>query len=305
MSLAKVNAESSSPLLLDKVAVRLSTASRRALGVSGCAVYLLLCVTTRRIYVGSTRNIGNRLANYRYKARHGVTDTVIGRALVKHGVEAFMIVILEHVLDGEQLRDREQAWIDMLQPFGERGYNTARVAHTTTWKPADPEAYREAKRQVALRYAQATRERCSRPVYQIDPTTLQIVAEYPSINAASDAVQANVGGVCRGDPHAITAGGYYWCFKDVYNPQSFRPARRRSNGAAAILKPVLQLDDNGQTIHVWDSCTDAARALGTSPTMVSNACHTGYRHKGFRWRLVTDEGMIAEVRTRRAQAQCH
>lgn len=60
--------------------------------------------------------------------------------------------------------------------------------------------------------------RKKRPVLQINPTTNNIIAEYPSISDAGRAIgiktSSNIGGCCRGEYGRQTIKGYKWKFKN-------------------------------------------------------------------------------------------
>lgn len=89
-------------------------------------IYRITNTTNGRFYVGSAKNLRRRLSAHRSQLKY-----LIGRAIQKHGWDAFTVVVLEDVADASMLIEREQYWLDQLQPFPPHGYNTCRVAGST------------------------------------------------------------------------------------------------------------------------------------------------------------------------------
>lgn len=74
------------------------------------------------------------------------------------------------------------------------------------------------KHVVTDRLRESTRQRCSKPVYQIDKNTDEIIAEFPSAIAAEIALRGHKCGhiteVCLGRPMRKTYCGFKWRYKD-------------------------------------------------------------------------------------------
>jgi len=95
--------------------------------VSG--VYQITLIEDGRIYIGSAANI-----THRWKWHRNSQVQLIGKMIKKYGKEAFSFKVLEEVEPiKERLEEREQYYLDMLQPFpwnNNRGFNLAPVAYT-------------------------------------------------------------------------------------------------------------------------------------------------------------------------------
>lgn len=80
-----------------------------------------------KIYIGQTQCLYLRFRDYR-KTR---TNKYLKSAILKHGLENITVEILEKDIPLEKLDEREQFYLDTLQPFGDNGYNICREAGTT------------------------------------------------------------------------------------------------------------------------------------------------------------------------------
>lgn len=87
------------------------------------AVYRILNRLNDRAYVGSSVDVASRLADHIRSLRRGKHPSVpLSRAWAKYGESAFSLEVLEIVADDQDLRAREQHWIDSLAAYG-AGYN--------------------------------------------------------------------------------------------------------------------------------------------------------------------------------------
>lgn len=95
--------------------------------VSG--IYCITCTITRKIYVGSARNLRKRCAeHFNTLHRNEHHNPKMQAAFNKYGPDAFLFEVLELVLLPELLTAREQYWFEKLKPFGNKGFNLDRVA---------------------------------------------------------------------------------------------------------------------------------------------------------------------------------
>lgn len=97
-------------------------------------IYKVVCMLNGRFYVGSTHNFYERWINHKKLLRKNKHHSVyMQRAWNKYGETAFSFEIIE-LVDLEQLLIREQFWLDTLSPFGNKGFNTSRMASGTSVK---------------------------------------------------------------------------------------------------------------------------------------------------------------------------
>lgn len=101
------------------------------------AVYKIENKKTGDIYVGSTINYANRIAVHKYKMKHGFNSAhrlyIDGANL---GASSFSFSIIELVNDESILLDREQFYINKINPQ----YNVARIAGSCVGVKATDEA---------------------------------------------------------------------------------------------------------------------------------------------------------------------
>ena len=88
----------------------------KRLRLKGAGVYALINTVKGKSYIGSSVNLSNRLLDY-YQSGYiaGQPNRHINRAILKYGIESFLIVILEYT-DKSDLHASEQAWIDDFKP---------------------------------------------------------------------------------------------------------------------------------------------------------------------------------------------
>lgn len=88
-------------------------------------IYRILNVINGYCYIGSAVNLRQRWVNHRSDLRHGKhANTYLQNAWNLYGEAVFRFEILEHVADSGQLIEREQHYMDSLQPE----YNLAPLA---------------------------------------------------------------------------------------------------------------------------------------------------------------------------------
>lgn len=80
-------------------------------------IYMITCIKNGNRYIGSSKNIKKRIYNHlvllRKKSHH---NSHMQNIWNKYGEESFCFSILEEVLEESALIDREQFWIDFLNP---------------------------------------------------------------------------------------------------------------------------------------------------------------------------------------------
>lgn len=88
-------------------------------------IYQITCSPTGKFYIGSAQCIRKRWQQHCFLLDSGKHHNMyLQRAWRKHGAESFILTVLEHA-PLELLIAREQEYLDLLQPFGNTGYNIA------------------------------------------------------------------------------------------------------------------------------------------------------------------------------------
>lgn len=95
-------------------------------------IYRITCTANKKIYIGSSINLRHRyqehLSGFRRNAHE---NPKLQHAWNKYGPDAFIFEIIEFV-EPEMVIEREQYWIDTLNPLGKNGFNIAPIAGTCT-----------------------------------------------------------------------------------------------------------------------------------------------------------------------------
>jgi group I intron endonuclease len=83
-----------------------------------------------KVYVGSSVDIRRRWQHHRRHLRRGShSNSHLQAAWTKHGEDSFTFAVVE-IAERGALIAREQAWLDDLRPFGDRGFNLSPSAYT-------------------------------------------------------------------------------------------------------------------------------------------------------------------------------
>src|SRR5690606_18517182 len=77
-----------------------------------------------KIYIGQTQCLYDRVRRY----RGGIFNKYMKNAVNKYGSDNISIEILEKDVPLKKLDEREQFYLDTLQPFNDNGYNICRMA---------------------------------------------------------------------------------------------------------------------------------------------------------------------------------
>jgi len=112
----------------------------------GSGIYRITCIITGKFYIGSTKELRKRYQNHFGELQRKThNNRKLQHAFNKHGINAFTFEVIELVLPAFLL-EREQYWLDKLQPFGTKGFNIDRFAGSTrlgyTFSPESREKMR-------------------------------------------------------------------------------------------------------------------------------------------------------------------
>lgn len=93
-------------------------------------VYSIICLSTGRRYVGSTKGFRGRYSNHKKDLKDGVHDNKrLQSSWDSLGADNFEFVILEEVSNKSKLLEREQYWMDYYQVSNpEYGFNVGEFA---------------------------------------------------------------------------------------------------------------------------------------------------------------------------------
>ena len=88
-------------------------------------VYKITNTKTNKVYIGSSVNIGSRWSDHKYSLRRNKHySTHLQESWNKYGEDSFTFEVIEEVQNADDLRIREQHYIDTEKPFlRDRGFN--------------------------------------------------------------------------------------------------------------------------------------------------------------------------------------
>ncbi len=98
-------------------------------------IYIITCVVSGKIYVGSSNNCRRRWNEHKKLLREDRHHSShLQRAWNKYGSDSFLFKMVEEIIDESTLLPREQCWIDSTKSYdGEHGYNGRREADSGAW----------------------------------------------------------------------------------------------------------------------------------------------------------------------------
>ncbi len=99
-------------------------------------IYKITNIINGKIYVGSAFDIGKRW--YQHKLSTSNPNSPISKAIKKYGEGSFLFEILEEV-SNQFIIEREQYYLDSLQPFGKNGYNLCKIAGNSSGRECKEE----------------------------------------------------------------------------------------------------------------------------------------------------------------------
>lgn len=157
------------------------------------------------------------------------------------------------------------------------------------------------KSQIGRTVRESTREKLRQKAYPICQYTIDgvFVQHFNSSLDASNILgisRSHILSCCKGRRH--TAGGYRWIYKSNFIENSILPPikhKKRSSrvlneaqkelcrmklikARKSIVRPVVQLDDNGNTLCKFNSITEACNSLGLDTGCVTRCCQGKIKH---------------------------
>lgn len=225
------------------------------------------------MYVGSARNLYNRLSKYYHMYYLTERPYIIIKALAKYGMGKFYLVILEYT-DKDRVLECEQKWMDSLNPI----YNVAKIAgNTLGFKHSDA-----TKEIMKLRSFKIPLE-----VYDIESKSSEM---FTSIKETGDYLRVSVGSVrsyldgLEKNENLIFRGKYKilplnvirktrpeGSTIEVNNSNMVKPSTgflvTDKNKGAPIMLKVIDIHNNQDTIY--ESIKGASEALDCDPKTLS------------------------------------
>ena len=240
-------------------------------------------------YIGQSIDIDKRWIHHNCVGSQSVK---IRNALRKYGRDNFTLSVLEE-LSREQLTEREQFYLDALDPFGSRGYNICRKANAGPGNKGVPKTGKSAK---------GAGNKNNVPVECFDENGKR-VAEYHNVLSAAEAHNIDKMGIfnCLAGRSRVAAG-LFWSRKgelpnirqkqsrtiSAENLEKMAAAKAKLNRkreyrpAPNRVAVVGTHTRTGETV-TYGSMRSAAIDMGVSLSAISQATKIGVIIKGYSW----------------------
>lgn len=227
-------------------------------------VYKITCAVDGRLYIGSSFCISVRWKEHRYQLGLGVhRSRHLQRAWNKYGADAFTFEVLQYEGDRDRREALEQHFLDTLQPFGAKGFNSAREVGTTRGiKATDEQRRKKSEAQKGRRHSEASKE-------------LQRLGKLGVLNPqfGKPMTEKQKAALHRsGEAHP-------W-----FGREHSAETRRRLSEQRQL--PIWQIGPDGTPIKLWAWAGEASAALGLKGTAsLFRSCRDRWRKAaGFYWR---------------------
>ena len=271
-------------------------------------IYKITCTANGRFYVGSAVDLAKRKRDhfsYLKRGTHG--NQHLQNAYNKYGRKAFKFAVLEHVADVEALIDREQHYIDTLEPE----FNICKVAGSQLGVKRTEEVRAKMSKAVKRLWQDETRRenrsKISKQLWQ-DETYREVVSKASRERWQDETYREKISKAIKeqwqDEAHRekISKAMKERWQDEVYREQvskaskvrwqddeyreKMRTTLRATNQQRQ--KPVEQVcKDTGKRIALFPSLSDAARQTGVNSGNVSSVCNGKLKTAGgYIWRYV-------------------
>lgn len=261
-------------------------------------IYKITNKTNGRAYVGQSIHIEQRWQEHISQNK----NSLIHLAIKKYGVKNFTFEVLEEC-QPEELDIKEQYWIKYYNTY-EEGYNltmggksgfkydveavyqefckTQNLSQTAKNIGCHESTVRNIIRTYGINLSNLQENKI---IEQIDPTTLQVIKRYASIQEAADAVKVHRSAITMAinGTHKSSAG-YYW--REMGSNKIFTPAKITNKK-----QRICQMTMDGKVVAIYNSSPDAAEALGkgrkTGHSNIIAVCNGKKKSAyGFLWKKI-------------------
>jgi group I intron endonuclease len=250
-------------------------------------IYLIINLFNNKFYVGSAKNLWERKLNHFRELKNNKHKNIyLQNSYNKHGLQYFIMTLIEQIDDKDDLIKREQYWIDTLEACNKDiAYNIcpnaeSKLGHKHSLETKNKmsksmqgiKRTEEGKRNISL--AQ------SNPIIQcmIDG---QYIQEWESAKHVERAMNVSSPTISRCCSHKYQyAYESLWFYKSEYERENFDITKF----IPKIGIKIKQLSLNGELIKIWDTYKDIRKEYQVNQTHIIGCCD-GIRntHKGFIW----------------------
>lgn len=223
--------------------------------------------------------VGNRegrvLKLHRHKRRGYLSCTL--------SVKGFCRTHLVHRLVGLSFIANPENKREINHKDGNRQNNTVENLEWMTSAENNLHSYRVLHRKNPQLGKRGCEVAVSKKVVKLNPVDNSVIKIYDSLADA----QRELGVSCHNNLTAACAGrsksayGFKWRYEDKAHGTGVR-------AESLLAKPVIQMDELGSHVRVWNNSVEAARFFNCSGDFIKGACRGKYKTGfGFKWRFAT------------------
>lgn len=230
-------------------------------------IYCIVNTDNQKKYVGSSKNIYQRLQKHRAYLRKNMHENKkLQNSWNKHGEDSFQYFILE-LCPEEQLLEREQFHIDTMKPWYNITLEVQRLKMSEESRVKMSKSRKEGFKRGTVKLYQ------EKPIHQY---TLdgQYIQSFKSIKEASKKTKVTRSCINRFLEGLYKKGGnFLW---SLTKEDCLPPYQKAPHNMDKIKKPINVIDVIAHTTTPYDSLTDFCNAIGKNMMSIRHAIKHNY-----------------------------
>lgn len=221
-------------------------------------IYKITNLINGKIYIGRSSDLKARKSKHKTKKN----NTMISRAIQKYGHENFTFDVIEYC-NLDMLVEREQYYLDLLNPFGNNGYNLLKDSNFGGW--------------TGQNHTDESKKKMSEKKKNYVPWN----KGKTGVQICSDETRSKFSEQRRGENNSFYGKSHSDETKEILKNYA------KNRDMSHCNKKVIQKDKiSKDIIKIWDSISDASeQVLGVrKSSRISAACRGKYKTAaGFIW----------------------
>jgi group I intron endonuclease len=229
-------------------------------------IYCLINTNNQKKYVGSSKNIYQRLQKHRAYLRKNIHENAkLQNSWNKHGESNFQYFILEFC-DEEHLLEREQFYIDTLKPWYNITLEVQRIKMSEESRIKMSNSRKEGFTKGTVKLYQ------EKPIHQYSLDG-QYIQSFKSIKEASEKTNVTRSSINRFLEGMYRKGGnFLW---SLTKEDSLPPYVKKKNNSY-LCKPIEVTDIITNTITYYDSVKTFSKIINKDPSSIHYAVKGNY-----------------------------
>lgn len=233
-------------------------------------IYLWTNLVNGKKYVGQTTCFRHRMSQY----RSGSFNVRLRKAINEYGIDNFEITILERDINSDNLDEREQYWLDYYKSYDEQyGYNICQFASSTRGYKHTPEQIMAKRLRVTgegngMYGKKHTKEWCKEHSDWMKEKWKDADYRQSWVDRMS------------GENNYFYGKHFYGELNPMYGKHHSQQTKDKISQSRGTSVRCIE------TGIVYPSMAKAAKAVGVTRCVVSEAIYKGYRAGGYHWEKI-------------------